>query len=124
MIEQFKSIRIGEIEARWTQTSPEIVFWYPNRYYGKLDEYLSNGYEKRGGVIYKDNYGIGLSCFENPETCYTIAFLELVEKEDTCDLHSVGARILDLEREELSDFWEVYRKAHYQIENLMRELEK
>lgn len=79
-----KPIRIDNFEVRKYNTTKtkqkfyEIIKWEPCRYYGKLDEYLNNGYKESfgGSMIQKDNHSISKSFFDIPETCYTISTIE------------------------------------------------
>lgn len=52
-----KAIRRGNIECRKYAGGKfyEIIHWYPNNYYGKLDQYLQDGYELSflGGICKK-----------------------------------------------------------------------
>jgi hypothetical protein len=110
-------IRINDIECRLYKTTQvsepfyEIVKWQPNPYYNKLQEYLDNGYveSKDGSMIQKDNMGLSKGMFTNPESCYTIAHLELDMKEFDTTLKSIGSRLLDLTEDERIDFFEAYK---------------
>lgn len=119
--EQFAPIRINQIEARWLQSGAEIVWWYQNHYFGKLDEYLREGWELKGETLWRNNSGVAKSLFESKESCLVIAFLEINEREPDVELRSVGSRILDLDGRDLSDFWTVYRKANKQLEELIQD---
>lgn len=118
-----KNIRINNIECRkYTDTKTddthyEIIKWQKNPYYNKREEMLSNGYrESFDGDGISNAFGaIGNSCFINEETCYTIAFLYLNRKEPDVYLKSVGSRLIDLDKNELNDFFEVYKIANKKI---------
>jgi len=90
----------------------DIVKYYPCRYYGKLEEYLNDGWEDCGnGVIRKDNCTIGKSCFTLEEVCNSIAQIEWNPKEDCTELSTIGERLLDLSKEDRDTFFEVYEIA-------------
>jgi hypothetical protein len=108
-------IRINNIECRFSQSRYEIVKWQPNHYYGKLQEYLDSGYDLEDGFLCYTTHRIQASIFERPETCYTIATLYYDADEACCDLKSVGARLLDLDRTERVDFFAVYEYAEDRI---------
>jgi hypothetical protein len=118
-------IRIDNIECRNSQGRYEIVKWYPNRYYGAEESMIAEGYER---IVYddgrwalrKDCFTVHGGCFANPESCYTIATLKWDADEWCNELVSVGARLLDLSKEEQAAFFEVYRYAEDRIkqENL------
>ena len=93
--------------------SLHIVKYYKNQYFGNFDKMVSEGWvpNKEGG-LYKDCVTITESCFKNPESCYTVAFLELDEDEYTTNLTTVGDRVLDLNKSGRDDFFKVYKKAH------------
>ena len=53
----------------------EVVRWHDNPYYNKKDEYEFNG-----EYYYKPEnpyHHIDPSCFNNPETCCTIAYIDM-----------------------------------------------
>jgi hypothetical protein len=113
-------IRINDIECRFSQERYEIVKWYSNTYYGAEDRLISEGYEK---VSYpndrwqmkKDWHNIDMSCFVNPESCYTIATLHYDSDEGCCDMKTVGPRLLELSKTERADFFAVYEYAEDKI---------
>ena len=108
-------IRINNIECRFSQGRYEIVKWFPNCYYGKEQEYIDNGYVLSGGFYRNANVSIGESCFKNPESCYTIATLHYDDGEGCCDMHTIGSRLLDLNKSERADFFAVYEYAEDRI---------
>jgi hypothetical protein len=118
-------IRIKQIECRFSQGRYEIVKWFPNCYYGKEQEYVDNGYVLSGGFYRNANVSISESCFENPESCCTIATLHYDDSEGCCDMHTVGSRLLDLDKQERADFFAVYEYAEDRIreEELNKEQE-
>lgn len=123
-------IRINNIECRFNQGRYEIVKWFTNSHYGAEERYLADGYER---VTNPDGtwsmstrtHGIHSSCFQNPESCYTIATLNYRKGEGNCDLTTVGNRLLELSKPERVDFFAVYEYAEDRIreEELAREEE-
>ena len=107
------NIRINDIEFRTTAAAKgEFIRWSPNSYYGKLDEYLQNGWVDGGDrLVQTEPYmgSISKSLFDLKETCYVIAWLKYDEKDDVCDLKTVGDRMLRLEN--IHDFMDVYKIA-------------
>jgi hypothetical protein len=137
------SNRIGNISVRnyWTDENAkkktlnshldhprysffEIVKWSSNGYYGKLEEYLENGWEiSHGGEkLEKDRIGIDLSLFtRNPETCYTLAsWTNMDHDECSPDLRFVGSRPMDLFEEEQATFMELTGESQIYIEAILR----
>ena len=119
-------IRINNIECRFSQERYEIVKWYPNPHYGAEERYIADGYERveykdadgqpRGSwSISKPGHSIHSSCFQNPESCYTIATLRYRSGEGNCDLTTVGDRLLELSKAERNDFFAVYEYAEDRI---------
>ena len=108
-------IRINQIECRFSQGRYEIIKWYPNSYYGAEAKYLEDGYELSGGFYKKDNVSIGESCFKNPESCFTVATLHYDDNERCCDMRTIGSRLLDLDKQERDDFFDVYNMAEDRI---------
>lgn len=108
-------IRINQFECRFSQGRYEIIKWYPNSYYGAEAKYLEDGYVLSGGFYKKDNVSIGESCFKNPESCFTIATLHYDDGEGCCDMHTIGPRLLNLNKQERDDFFDVYAMAEERI---------
>lgn len=108
-------IRINQFECRFSQGRYEIVKWYPNSYYGAEAKYLEDGYVLSGGFYKKDNVSIGESCFKNPESCFTVATLHYDDSEGCCDMCTIGTRVLNLNKQERDDFFDVYNMAEERI---------
>lgn len=73
------SKRIGKFEIRSTgnlKNDFEVLQWFPNKYYGKKDQYI-----KISSEHYRDPkfaYGsIHESCFESPENCMVIGYINV-----------------------------------------------
>jgi hypothetical protein len=92
-----------------------IVKYHPNRYYGELENYLKDGWEDRGSLIYHNNVSIDKKCFEGKEKNYVIAFLRYDPKEQCNRLETVGDRLLYIEEYERIYFFEVYKIADRMI---------
>lgn len=116
-------IRINNIEARqpvYIGQQPKgayrrlsIVQYYPCQYYGKLEEYLADGWEyvDEGTRLRKDNCTICKSFFDKEELLMGIADLEYDPDEGCTDLETVGERVLNLSKKNRDDFFEVYELA-------------
>ena len=110
-------IRIDNIECRFSHGRYDIIKWYPNDYYGKEEKMIEEeGYERieygKGGFgLKKDHHTIDSSCFKNPESCYTVAYLEYDDDEQCCDLTTVGPRLLKLKKKDRKAFFQVYKIA-------------
>lgn len=91
----------------------DIVHYYPNSYYGKLNDYIANGWEysHSNTCLTKDTRTIGVSMFDREELCSSIASIDWSPKEECTELTSVGERILGLSEEDRKDFFEVYKIA-------------
>jgi len=118
-------IRINNIECRDSRGNSgnyEMIKWYPNEYYGSEQKMIDDGYEK---VIYplggwgmkKDWHTVNESCFQNPESCYVIAWLKINHREPCIDLETVGSRLLNLTVEDRNNFFEVYKIAEEKLTN-------
>ena len=90
-----------------------IVQYYPCQYYGKLDEYLADGWEyvDEGTRIRKDNCTISKSFFDLEELLMSIADITYDPSEGCTDLETVGERVLNLSKADREDFFEVYELA-------------
>ena len=108
-------IRVNNIGFRCEKDSltGQLVKYYKNADYDTLDEKYANGWEDAGGYVRKKNYSISKSLVDKslPECQFVVAWLRYDENEYTCDLETVGSRLLDLSSEEREDFFEVYRIA-------------
>lgn len=117
-------IRINNIECRkYTATKTddihyEIIKWEPNEYFGQEEELRKEGYEDSfgGDFLVKNGHNIQKTFFSTPEYCFTIASLRLNRREPCVYLESVGSRLLDLNEDEIKDFFEVYRSSVPRIE--------
>lgn len=113
-------IRLGDIECRFSQNRYEIVKWLKNEYYRAEQKMIDDGYERvdypNGEFAFKKtSHTIDGSCFKNPESCHTIASLKYSVGEKCCDLITVGARLLDLNKQDRKDFFKVYKIAEKNI---------
>ena len=114
-------IRIDNIGAQpptYIGKSPEdvdkrlvIVKYFPNPKYGKLREYIDDGWNDIGDRIIKDMCSIHKNCFEGKENNIVIADLIYSTKEEDTFLETVGERVLDLSLEDRETFFEVYALA-------------
>jgi hypothetical protein len=88
------SIRINDFEVRNHYNNKpifpkkdyslfELVKYYTNPYYNKLEQYYNEGYEDSflGGFLVKDNISIDKISFNNKEYCYVIGFFNINYKE-------------------------------------------
>ena len=109
------NIRIDNIGFRYKEDSisGEFVKYYKNADYDTLEEKYANGWEDKDENITKGCYSIskGLVNKSLPECNYVVAWLEYDQGERSCDLQTIGNRLLDLSRDEREDFFEIYRIA-------------
>lgn len=115
-----KTVRIGNIEARPTHNGKylfEIVCYYPNKYYQKQDEYIEC--EDRPGLYQSkesddggSHWCVHESCFQNPQTCCTIA--DILNEEEP-DVKCIGIRPWELNDEDKSDFEDVLKYIYENI---------
>ena len=115
------NVRINNIEFRTiTDTTGDFRCWSPNPDYGKLEAYLQNGWVDEGdGTIVQTEphkYTMSKSLFELKETCCVVAWLKYDEKEEVCDLETVGDRMLRLEN--IHDFMDVYKIADKKMKEM------
>lgn len=101
----------------------EILKWEPNPYYGKLQEYLDNGWEISfgGDFLQKDRSSISISFFTSrPESSYMLAsWTNMDHDEKTPDLVFVGSRPMDLSPEEHIVFMKLAKEGQAHIENVL-----
>ena len=113
-------IRIENIECRFSQNQYEFVKWYPNKYFGTKAQLIAEGYElivsqDDDFSLVKHNHHIHGSCFQFPESCYTIATIVYDKNEHCTEIKSAGNRLLGLTKKERNYFFEVYHYADKQI---------
>ena len=116
-------VRINNIECRLSQGRYEILQWYKNSYYGSEKKLIEDGYERinhdSGGFSFRNgNHSIDGSCFKNPESCCTIAYLTFDRGENCCDLTTVGTRLLELGKTDKKTFFKVYKIAEKEIRKI------
>lgn len=103
----------------------EILKWEHNPYYGKLDEYLSNGYQiSFGGEFVRSENGfhsISISFFtKSPEISYMLAHWENMDHDEKSpDLKFVGSRPFELSEEEQLIFMNLAKKGQLHIEAVL-----
>ena len=90
-----------------------IVQYYPCQYYGKLEEYLADGWQyiDEGTRLKKGNCAISKSFFDKEELLMSIADITYDPSEGCTDLETVGERVLNLSKQNREDFFEVYEIA-------------
>jgi hypothetical protein len=88
-----------------------VIQYQPCSYYGRLEEFLSDGWEDCGTWITQQNHTISKSFFDLKETTIVIADIEYDEGRGSTTLTSVGERLLRLTPEERLNFFEVYEIA-------------
>jgi hypothetical protein len=88
-----------------------IVKFQPCNYYGRLEEYLNDGWEDHNIWLAKKNQTISKNFFNLKETTLVIADIEYDYKNGDTTLTSVGERLLNLTEEEYLNFFEVYKIA-------------
>jgi hypothetical protein len=105
----------------------EIMKWQENKYYGKLQEYLDNGWEISFGGEFLQKIGgghsISLSAFtHSPETCYMLAcWRDMDHDEKSPDLEFVGSRPFDLTEEEQVIFMRLAKQGQEHIQKVLEE---
>ena len=106
--------RIGSIgfrKATYIGEEPEhpsyhIDRWHPNPDYGRENEYIKDGDWYRHPDFH--NYMKHKDCFKHPESCYAIARFVWDDHEEIYELHFVGDRPSELNKDERDVFWEIY----------------
>jgi hypothetical protein len=102
----------------------EILKWEPSPYYGKLQEYLNDGWEISfgGDFLQRNHTSIQLSFFTHgPESCYMLAMWNNMDHDEKSpDLEFVGSRPFDLTPEEQLVFMKLAKEGQAHIENVLR----
>ena len=113
--EKIQPMRLGNVEFRMAKSlgrNPhdyvDIVLWYPNAYYGREGEFEWSG-EWATPKDRPNSYRVHESCFKNPESCYTVATIDIREEPD---VHSVGLRAFELGPKDYADFLAIVKQAY------------
>jgi hypothetical protein len=105
-----------------------IFKYQPNEYYGKLKEYLDDGWNIEGGgtTVRRDNISIALSFFiGSPENRYTLAsWVNMNHDELIPELEFVGSRPFELVEDEVNTFWTLAKMGQEHIEKILRDYEE
>lgn len=101
----------------------EILKWEPNQYYGKLQEYLNDGWQISfgGDFLQKSQTSISLSFFTgSPETCFMLAsWNNMDHDEKSPDLEFVGSRPMNLTEEEKMIFMKLSKAGQEHIQEVL-----
>jgi len=76
-------MRIGNLEFKYSSFNRtyEIVKWFKNKFFYEKHLYTEVSEGKYRKVNYPDFTFVDKSCFEHPETCYVVAFLDVVDNK-------------------------------------------
>ena len=107
-------MRIDNLEFRKSSClgePPEHIGWeicqyQPNGYYGRESEFIKDGEFYHPNDEHYNYISIHKSCFQSPETCFTIASWQWDDHEGCYDLRFIGNRPLNLTSSE----WITFRK--------------
>ena len=100
----------------------EILKWQPNHYYGKLDEYLEEGYTIESGFVSNGGVNIDIKFFDKPETCYMLASWNNIDHDEMSpDLEFVGNRVFELTAEEKLVFMELAERGQNYIQKTLND---
>jgi hypothetical protein len=105
----------------------EIIKWEDNPYYGKLQEYLNDGWEiSFGGDFLQKNYtSLQLTHFtHNTETCYMLAsWSNMDHDEKSPGLEFTGNRPMALTAEEQVIFMKMATEGQAHIEKVLHKFD-
>lgn len=123
--DNIKSKRIGNLmfrKATYLGQEPEFPSWhidyfYPNPYYSKEREYTKEGDYYTKDIHNPCSIRVHKDCFKHKESCYAIACF-IRDKEGYYELSFVGNRPLNLNEEELKDFWKMVKYGYKELNKL------
>ena len=108
---EFKEATYLLPKEEWPEhPSWEIVYWHPNEYYNRKDEFKTDDnywYQYKNVQEWNVHFRIHKDCFKHPEICYSIATFEYDENESFYELKFVGDRPLSLDSYERAIFWKL-----------------
>lgn len=117
---EIKPVRIGDIEFRKYKSTKvdyplyEIIKWYENEYYGKLEEYLNNGWRISSDeeMVVKGNVHMSKSFFtERPQHCYVIVFFRINPKTNRFNKDRIGNRDLEICGDDENNYKQILKLA-------------
>lgn len=130
MVHKIENMRMGNLEFRmasyllpkekWPNNpSYDIVYWYPNEYYGKESQYIKKGewYVPKSSN-YPYSYRIHQDCFKSPESCYTIASFNYDKEDDKYYFIFIDDRPLVLkDKIQREAFWKLIKYGYKYLNN-------
>jgi hypothetical protein len=94
------NIRVGNIELRYSYGIYEVVKWEKNNYYGREGNYEKICEGENTYYLYGDSSAhISPSCFQNPESCFTLGSF-VFDSDEMPDFRTIGDRPYKLEKKE------------------------
>lgn len=95
----------------------QILNYYPNELFNLKDEYIKKGYIEKSGFLEYERYKINIECFNSQECCYVLADVYVDFRETDIYLKTIGNRVLELSKDELIIFFEVYKNSDTFLRN-------
>jgi hypothetical protein len=110
--------RVGNIAFEYSDVNEryEIVEYYQNDYYGKLEEYILGGYKQNGRFLQAPGHSIEISLFHREELKYTLAGF-VSGSDGMYDLKTVCDRPFRLIGENFLAFGQVCKFAFETLNN-------
>jgi hypothetical protein len=102
----------------------EILYREHNHYYGKMEEYMAEGYEISfgGGFLQRGGHSIDIGFFHKPYSYYMLAHWEKLNHDECIpDLVFTGSRPFNLTIEEQATFMKLASVTQLHIEKKLRE---
>lgn len=121
-LNKMKNYRIGNIELHKSTSLLdkkywEIVYWYHNEFYNKESEYNWDEEKQMYRSREHNSFLVSKSCFENPESCYSLAIFEDLDSEEP-NVKSVGSRPFLLSNEDYAILRKIINYAYEHIDEL------
>jgi hypothetical protein len=112
-----EEIKINSIRATRKDNTFEIVQIVKNPMYGKEQEHRDMGYKDSfsGDNLIMGYNIIKKSLFKHEEDVVRLAILDYDNTRTDTELKVVGSRLLDLNENEIKDFFQVYKLADKEL---------
>ena len=109
--------RVGNIAFEYSDVNERyvIVEYYQNDYYGKLEEYILDGYKQNGRFLKAPGHSIEISLFHREELKCVIA--DFMRGDGFYDLQTVGERPFRLSDDDFLVFRQICRFAFEYLDN-------
>lgn len=88
---RLKNIELRKSKTLLNEEYWEIVYWHPNKFYNKKDEFIWDEYKQMYRRKINTSYLIAQEYIDNPESCFSLAIFKDMNNDEP-NVKSVGCR--------------------------------